>query len=71
MTENELIELLDKDVIGIIAGLEPYTVKALENAPNLRVISRCGAGIDNISEDLMNQTKIKIYSTPDAPTKSV
>ena len=71
LTESELFELLDEHVIGIIAGLEPYTFKVLNYAPNLKVISRCGAGMDNISEDLINSNKIKIYSTPDAPTKSV
>lgn len=71
LTESELFELLDEHVTGIIAGLEPYNFKVLNYAPNLKVISRCGAGMDNISEDLINSNKIKIYSTPDAPTKSV
>lgn len=71
LTESELIALLDEHVVGIIAGLEPYNTKVMQNAPNLKVISRCGAGIDNISEEVSNSNKIKTYSTPDAPTKSV
>ena len=71
LTESELIDYLDEHVIGVIAGLEPYNSRVLNYAPNLKVISRCGAGMDNISEDLFNSNKIKIYSTPDAPTKSV
>jgi D-3-phosphoglycerate dehydrogenase len=67
----ELISLLDSDVIGIIAGLEDYDIEVLKYSPNLRVISRCGAGIDNISSELIELDLIKIYSTPDAPTDSV
>ena len=67
----ELLSLLDSDVIGIIAGLEDYDIEVLEYSPNLKVISRCGAGIDNISSELIELDLIKIYSTPDAPTDSV
>lgn len=71
LNENELIQLLDENVVGIIAGLEPYTSKIIDVAPNLKVISRCGAGTDNISNELIDSDKLKIYTTPDAPTKSV
>ena len=38
-SKNELIELLQPDVIGLIAGLETIDVEVLEKT-NLKVISR-------------------------------
>ena len=48
LKENELISLLNKDTIGIISGTEKITLKVLDVAKNLQVISRCGTGTDNI-----------------------
>jgi D-3-phosphoglycerate dehydrogenase len=62
---------LDDDVVGIIAGLEEYDSDVFNFAPRLRVISRCGSGIDNISNELIESDKIRIFSTLDAPTDSV
>lgn len=46
-TEEELISLVD-GIVGWLAGVEPISTKVLENAPQLRAISRNGTGIDNI-----------------------
>jgi D-3-phosphoglycerate dehydrogenase len=71
LNRSELIKYLDEDVVGIIAGLEEYDLEVFNYAPRLRVISRCGSGIDNISSELIDSDKIRIFSTLDAPTNSV
>ena len=46
-TKEELTAALG-DVDGYIAGVEPVTAEVLDAAPNLRVISRNGTGVDSI-----------------------
>jgi len=69
LTKAELVALLP-DVTGIIAGLEPLTRDVLEKS-QLRVISRCGAGLSNVDLDAAQSMGIKVRSTPDAPTVAV
>ena len=38
---------------------------------NLKVISRCGSGMNNIDIEFAESLGIKIYSCPDGPTQSV
>lgn len=38
---------------------------------SLKVISRCGAGIDNVHLEAAERLGIKVYNTPDAPTIAV
>lgn len=71
LNKSELMMYLDDDVVGIIAGLEEYNSEVFDFAPKLRVISRCGSGIDNISNELIESDKIRIFSTLEAPTNSV
>jgi D-3-phosphoglycerate dehydrogenase len=71
VTEDEVIELLTPDVVGMIAGVEPLTRKVLEHAKNLRVISRCGAGLDSVDLDAAQENRIIVRNTPDAPATAV
>lgn len=72
LTEEELIGLFrEYDPEGMIAGVEPITAKALEAAPSLRVISRCGVGIDSIDVDAVQARHIELRVTAEAPTVSV
>lgn len=48
--EDELGALLP-GCIGYLAGVEPVTARVLEAAPELRIISRNGTGVDNIDLD--------------------
>ena len=41
LTEDEAIELLGEDTIGMIAGIEPLTERVFSSAKNLKVLSRC------------------------------
>lgn len=60
-----------KGAAGIIAGTEIFDEEVLKGLPGLKVISRCGAGLDNIDTRAAERFKIKIYNTPDAATSSV
>lgn len=68
--EEELLELLNKGVTGLIAGLETLDRKVLQNS-NLRVISRCGAGMSNVDLEATRELGILVYSTPFGPTRAV
>jgi D-3-phosphoglycerate dehydrogenase len=62
---------LYKDIDGLIAGTEALTAEVLKSARNLRVISRCGTGMDNIDLKAARQQGIKVFNTPDSPTVAV
>lgn len=73
LKKNEIIELC-KNAAGIIAGTERLDAHILKNltmpAP-LKVISRCGAGVDNVDIVTAKRLGIKVFNTPDAPTSAV
>ena len=71
LTEDEVRELLSPDIVGMIAGVEPLTRNVIEKAENLRVISRCGAGLDSIDMAAANDFGITVLNTPDAPAVAV
>ncbi len=71
MTEAEIGALLNRDTVGLIAGLEPLTRGVLEAAKDLRVISRCGVGLDNVDQDAAREYNVDVYTTPDAPSDAV
>jgi D-3-phosphoglycerate dehydrogenase len=66
LTEQEIISLLKEGVIGLFAGVEPLNSRVLSGAKHLRVISRCGAGLDNIDLKVANKLGIRVVNTPDA-----
>lgn len=67
---DELIRLA-KDSIGLIAGTELISEAVLSKLPLLRVVSRCGTGMDNIDTAATKKLAIKVFNTPDAPTQAV
>ena len=71
LSEDELMSLLDNQTVGIIAGLENYNIKVLNYAPNLKVISRCGVGTDNIDLDEIEKRGIILKNTPDSHVDAV
>lgn len=71
LTENEVIELLGQDTVGMIAGIEPLTKRVLVSAKNLKVISRCGAGLDNVDLTAAKHQNIIVSNTPEAPAQAV
>lgn len=70
LTPDECLRLY-KDIDGLIAGTEALTAEILRSARNLKVISRCGAGADNIDREVAKELDIKVFTTPDAPTQAV
>lgn len=71
LDEAQIGALLDAGTVGLIAGLEPLTASVLRNAGGLRVISRCGVGLDNVDRDAAKALGIALYCTPEAPADSV
>ena len=72
LSEKEIHDLIiDLNPVGIIAGVEPLTRKVLQDAPQLRVLSRCGTGIENVDLEAAHELGITVKNTPDAPTRAV
>jgi len=71
LTENEIIELGGKDLVGIVAGVEPLNSKVLNQLPNLKCISRVGVGLDSVDLNYAKKMGIKILNTPNGPTRAV
>lgn len=71
LTEDEVGALLQDDVAGMIAGVEPLTRAVLERAKGLRVISRCGIGMDSVDQMAAKELGILIFNTPGAPVSAV
>jgi len=69
-TTSELAEDL-KDAEVLVAGTEKITEEVLKKAPNLKLISRVGIGLDGIDFDLCKKYGIRVAYTPDAPTMAV
>ena len=67
---HELPELA-KGAVGLIAGTETISKQTLRSLPSLKVISRCGAGLDNIDLHAADRIGIKVFNTPDAPMLAV
>jgi len=62
LTAEEMKELLP-GVDGLIAGTEPLTGDVLAKATSLKVISRCGIGIDNIDLNAARELGIVVRHT--------
>ncbi len=69
-TSEELaVDIKDAEVL--VAGTEKITEEVLKNAPNLKLISRVGIGLDGIDFDLCVKYGVRVAYTPDAPTMAV
>jgi len=70
LAKAELLDLLQKYVVGLIAGLEPLDREVLTRS-SLKVISRVGSGMSNVDQAAARELGIAVRSTPDGPTESV
>jgi len=70
-TEEEYLSLIDDDVVGIICGTEKITSNIINKARNLKIISRFGTGIDNISIDTAKDRGIPVLMTSIEPKEAV
>ncbi len=73
LTEEELIDLVRQCRPNyIIAGTERMGCLALDAMkPFVKIISRCGVGMDGIDLEYAKKIGIKVTNTPDAPTAAV
>ena len=72
LTEDEVLDLLLQiKPPGMIAGLEPITARVLQQAEGLKVVSRCGIGLDNVDLNAARGLGIVVTNTPDGPTAAV
>ena len=70
ITSEELAgDIGDADIL--IAGTENITREVFEQAPNLKLISRVGIGLDGVDFDLCREYGVRVAYTPDAPTIAV
>jgi D-3-phosphoglycerate dehydrogenase len=70
LKEDELAGMIaDFDVV--VAGTEPITEKVMEQARNLKLISRVGIGLDSVDLLAAEKRGIKVSYTPDAPAPAV
>jgi len=70
LVQDEILEICN-DCSGVLAGLEPFDDYVLNNMKNLRCISRCGVGIDNIDLLKAKERNIAIFNTPDVVIQPV
>jgi D-3-phosphoglycerate dehydrogenase len=73
LTEVEITALLaEHQPVGLIAGLEPLTEAVMQGAvAHLKVISRCGTGLDNVDLPAAKRLGIAVLNTPAAPAEAV
>lgn len=72
LTESEVMKFIEEEKPdGIIAGVEPLTREVLKNASTVKVISRCGVGLDSIDLEAAEEFGIKVFNTPDEVIQSV
>lgn len=69
LTPTETVDML-RGAIGVVAGTESLDADVLSRLPDLRVISRCGAGMDNVDLDAARELGITVVNTPFGPTRA-
>src|SRR5262245_62589607 len=70
LSETELLSLLPA-IHGVICGDDQFTERVLTAAPQLKVISKWGTGIDSIDTAAAARLGIKVCNTPNAFTDCV
>lgn len=72
LSADEAAELFaSHDPRGMIAGVEPLSGDVLKRARNLKVISRCGVGLDSVDLSAASAQEIDVTVTPGGPTAAV
>ena len=71
ITAEELLsEISDYDAV-IVRGRTKITEKVIKQAKNLKVVGRCGVGVDNIDLQAAKENGITVVNAPGATTTSV
>lgn len=70
LEEEDLLKYID-NLDGIICGDDQFTIKVLDRAKSLKVISKWGTGIDSINKAECEKRGIVVRNTPNAFTVPV
>jgi D-3-phosphoglycerate dehydrogenase / 2-oxoglutarate reductase len=70
LNQKEVVDVA-KGAEGIIAGTESLDEWAFDRLPGLKVISRCGVGMDNVDLAATEKRGITVFNTPFGPTLPV
>lgn len=70
LPESVLIEQL-QGIDAVIASSDPYNANVFAHCPDLKVVSRCGVGIDSVDTEAATEAGIIVTNTPGAMTDSV
>lgn len=72
MTEDEVLDLLlSNSVEAMVAGVESLTSNVFAQNPQLKMVSRCGSGLDSVDVAAANAATVELYRTPEAPAEAV
>ena len=71
LTEDEVIALLGDDTVGMVAGIEPLTERVFASTRSLKVVSRCGSGLDSVDLGAAKRHGVTVLNTPEAPAQAV
>ena len=70
--DHEEIKKMLSDISGIMLDTTiKFTGELMDSAPNLKVISRTGTGVDNVDVEAATKRGILVLHTPDANTVTV
>jgi D-3-phosphoglycerate dehydrogenase len=68
---RESLGLYRHDIEGVIAGTEEISKEIIEKADSLKVISRCGVGLDNVDLKAAEGRKILVFSSSGGVVQAV
>jgi len=67
---DEMIELID-GAVAVIADADPFDERVFASAPQLRIIARCGVGLDAIDLDAAARAGVAVTITPEVNNEAV
>ncbi|MBS3787742.1 phosphoglycerate dehydrogenase [Candidatus Bipolaricaulota bacterium] len=72
MSEKEMVDYVsNRNIKGIIVGLDPISKEIIETDNSLEIISKYGTGLDNIDIKAAKNNGVTVTYTPGANTQSV
>jgi D-3-phosphoglycerate dehydrogenase len=70
LPEDELLSSLS-GCDAVIASSDPYTARIFEALPSLKLVARCGVGIDSVDLEAATAMGVVVTNTPGAMTEAV
>ncbi|MFO0999738.1 MAG: phosphoglycerate dehydrogenase [Planctomycetaceae bacterium] len=70
LTEASLIQQL-QNMDAVIAATDPYNPAVFARCPDLKLVARCGVGIDSVSLPAATDAGVVVTNVPDAMTDAV